>query len=104
MSQRNVYEWVERAKGRRRSVTADALPSSVTCDEVKKDIYQSIQDNRRISIDETVSKMSIRHGKGASQYSRKAQAKTLLCDGIGKQRTVVPDALTNRAVTCKNTF
>jgi predicted transcriptional regulator len=36
---------------------------SVTCVDVKEQIYQYIQDNQRIRIDEIGSEMSISHGK-----------------------------------------
>jgi hypothetical protein len=55
VSQRNVCELVERFQGGRSSDDVDdarsGRPSTDTCVEVKKQIYQRIRENRRIIID-----------------------------------------------------
>jgi hypothetical protein len=63
VSQRKVYGWVERFKGGLMSVDGDARcgwPSNVTHVEVMEQIYQRIQDNRIISIDELIICVSVR--------------------------------------------
>jgi hypothetical protein len=58
-------------KGERTSVNDDpsVCPSSVTCVEVTEQRDQRIWDNRRISIDETGSEMSISHRKKVARVA-----------------------------------
>jgi hypothetical protein len=66
ISKNCVYQWVETFKGGRISVAYgmhSVQPSTVTCVGAKEKIYQRIRDNRIIRNDETLSEMSIAHGK-----------------------------------------
>jgi hypothetical protein len=65
MSQRKIYEWVEKGHWRRTSaddVLLGRLPT-VACVQLKKEIGVCILDIRRMIIDESASEMSISHGQ-----------------------------------------
>ncbi|PNF22656.1 hypothetical protein B7P43_G07101 [Cryptotermes secundus] len=65
LPRRSVYEWIEKFKSGRRSVTHEegaARPSTSTTDEKNQQPREMVLANRRVTIDEVACSLQISHG------------------------------------------
>jgi hypothetical protein len=89
VSQRKVYEWVDRFRWGRTSLVGRVryvLPSVVTCVKVKGQINRRIQKTRRISEDEVNSEISICYVNKALQDDERPKHKIFLLNRDSKRK------------------